>query len=236
MSHACHMHVTCRVTCMSHVVSHACHMSHAYPMQALKLSNKARQTSTVGEIVNLMSVDAQRFMDTVTYIHMMWSAPLQIILSLIFLYLTMGPSIFAGFGVMLIMIPVNGVLASQARKFQVRQMKQKDVRIKLVNEVLNGIKVRSDMYMQVACCRSCGRCGLQVIKLYAWEFPFKKLIKGIRHSELNIVKKAAYLMSFMMFSWTCAPFIVSHMLSTCCMPLCCSHVACRSHVLHRFPL
>lgn len=120
----------------SHVTCHACHV------QALKLSNKARQTSTVGEIVNLMSVDAQRFMDTVTYIHMLWSAPLQIILALVFLYLTMGPPIFAGFAMMLIMIPVNGVLASRLRKFQVKQMKQKDVRIKLVNEVLNGIKVR----------------------------------------------------------------------------------------------
>lgn len=110
--------------------------------QALRLSNKARQTTTVGEIVNLMSVDAQRFMDTMSYINMVWSAPLQIILSLIFLYNTLGPSIFAGFGVMVVMIPLNGVLASKARKFQISQMKKKDTRIKLVNEVLNGIKVR----------------------------------------------------------------------------------------------
>ena len=88
-----------------------------------------------------MSVDAQRLMDLMTYVNMVWSAPFQIILSLIFLYDAMGPSIFAGFAVMVIMIPVNGVLASQARKFQVRQMSEKDTRIKLVNEVLNGIKV-----------------------------------------------------------------------------------------------
>lgn len=112
------------------------------PSQSLKLTNKARQGSTVGEIVNLMSVDAQRFMDTVTYLNMVWSAPLQIVLSLIFLYLTMGPSIFAGFAVMVIMLPVNAFLGAQARKLQVKQMKEKDSRIKLVNEVLNGIKVR----------------------------------------------------------------------------------------------
>jgi len=95
----------------------------------------------VGEIVNLMSVDAQRFMDTMTYVNMTWSAPLQIILSLIFLYLSMGPSIFAGFAVMVVMIPLNAVLAAQVRKLQVKQMKEKDSRIKLVNEVLSGIKV-----------------------------------------------------------------------------------------------
>ena len=109
--------------------------------QALRLSNKARRTSTVGEIVNLMSVDAQRFMDLMPYFHTLWSAPLQIVLSLIFLYQTMGPSIFAGFFVMLLMVPLNIGVASFARKMQVKQMGLKDSRIKLVNEVLNGMKV-----------------------------------------------------------------------------------------------
>lgn len=54
--------------------------------QALVISNTARRTSTVGEIVNLMSVDAQRFMDLITYINMIWSAPLQVVLALYFLW------------------------------------------------------------------------------------------------------------------------------------------------------
>jgi ABC-type bacteriocin/lantibiotic exporter with double-glycine peptidase domain len=113
-----------------------------YLSQALRLSNKARRTSTVGEIVNLMSVDAQRLMNLSPYLHTIWWAPLQIVLSLVFLYLTMGPSIFAGFGVMVLMIPINSGLASWMQKLQVKQMSHKDSRIKLVNEVLNGIKVR----------------------------------------------------------------------------------------------
>ena len=96
-----------------------------------------------------MSVDAQRLMDLMSYINMIWSAPLQIILSLVFLYLTMGPSIFAGFAVMLLMIPLNAVLATWARKLQVKQMALKDSRIKLVNEVLNGIKVRVCMTSEI---------------------------------------------------------------------------------------
>ena len=110
-------------------------------LQSLRLSNKARKTSTVGEIVNLMSVDAHRLSDLMIHLHMVWSAPLQIVLSLVFLYLAMGPSIFAGFAVMLLMIPVNSWLASWSKKFQVKQMTEKDSRIKLINEVLNGIKV-----------------------------------------------------------------------------------------------
>ena len=38
----------------------------------------AKQRSTVGEIVNLMSVDAQRFMELTTYLNMLWSAPFQV--------------------------------------------------------------------------------------------------------------------------------------------------------------
>lgn len=54
--------------------------------QALVITNSAKRSSTVGEIVNLMSVDAQRFMDLVTFLNMLWSAPLQIFLALYFLW------------------------------------------------------------------------------------------------------------------------------------------------------
>ena len=55
-------------------------------MQALVISNSVKRESTVGEIVNLMSVDAQRFMDVVPFINLLWSAPLQIILAVYFLW------------------------------------------------------------------------------------------------------------------------------------------------------
>lgn len=64
--------------------------------KALILSNAARKESTVGEIVNLMAVDAQRFMDLTAYINMLWSAPLQIGLALYFLWDLLGPSVLAG--------------------------------------------------------------------------------------------------------------------------------------------
>uniref|UniRef100_A0A672M2M9 ABC-type glutathione-S-conjugate transporter n=1 Tax=Sinocyclocheilus grahami TaxID=75366 RepID=A0A672M2M9_SINGR len=55
-------------------------------LQALAITNEAKRSSTVGEVVNLMSVDAQRFMDLTTFLNMLWSAPLQIILALFFLW------------------------------------------------------------------------------------------------------------------------------------------------------
>lgn len=107
----------------------------------LKLSNAARRTSTVGEIVNLMSVDAQRFNDMMTYINMVWSGPVQISISIYFLWATLGPSILAGVAVMIIMIPINAVITNKLKQYQVKQMNLKDNRIKMMNEILNGIKV-----------------------------------------------------------------------------------------------
>ena len=48
-----------------------------------------------------------------------------------------------------------------------------------------------------------------MIKLYAWELPFQKLILGIRDKELNVLKKTAYLSAASNFTWSCAPFVVS---------------------------
>ncbi|XP_036445135.1 multidrug resistance-associated protein 1 isoform X3 [Colossoma macropomum] len=156
--------------------------------KALVITNAARRTSTVGEIVNLMSVDAQRFMDLITYINMIWSAPLQVILALYFLWQNLGPSVLAGVAVMVLMVPVNAVIAMKTKTYQVAQMKSKDNRIKLMNEVLNGIKV---------------------LKLYAWELAFKDKVSAIRESELRVLKKAAYLGAVSTFTWVCAPFLVA---------------------------
>ena len=88
-------------------------------LQALILGTSSRNQSTVGEMVNLMSVDAQHLMDTLSYLNMIWSAPLQITLAVIFLYRTMGVSIFAGVAVMVVLFPINFVTGRGLRHFQV---------------------------------------------------------------------------------------------------------------------
>ena len=47
---------------------------------------------------------------------------------------------------MILMMPLNAVIAMKQRKLQVAQMTYKDGRIKLMNEVLNGIKVYIALY------------------------------------------------------------------------------------------
>uniref|UniRef100_A0A8D0A4J0 ATP-binding cassette, sub-family C (CFTR/MRP), member 3 n=1 Tax=Sander lucioperca TaxID=283035 RepID=A0A8D0A4J0_SANLU len=156
--------------------------------KALVITNAAKRSSTVGEVVNLMSVDAQRFMDLTTFLNMLWSAPLQIMLALYFLWQNLGPSVLAGVAVMIMLIPLNAVIAMKTRAYQVEQMQYKDSRIKLMNEILNGIKV---------------------LKLYAWENSFKEKVLAIRQKELQVLRKTAYLGALSTMAWTSAPFLVA---------------------------
>ncbi len=83
------------------------------------MSNEARKDTTVGEIVNLMSVDAQRLQDVTGYLWMIWSSPLQIVIAVYMLWGIVGPSVLAGLAVMVLLIPINGVLATIQRNLQV---------------------------------------------------------------------------------------------------------------------
>ncbi|KAG0004492.1 hypothetical protein BGZ80_000819, partial [Entomortierella chlamydospora] len=157
--------------------------------KSLRLSNSARQTFTVGEIVNHMSIDAQRVQDLVTYLHVVWSGLFQIVIAMYLLYDTMSWAIFAGVTVMTLMIPLNARLSVFMKDFQKEQMKNKDTRIKLMNELLNGIRV---------------------IKLYAWEGTFLQKVLTVRNDyELETMKKIGYLSAVQSFTWACTPFLVS---------------------------
>lgn len=154
----------------------------------LRLHNVERKDLTTGEMVNMMSVDAQRCNDIMMYINGIWSTPLQIILAIAFLYQTMGWSIFIGFIVMVVSIPINGMLSARVRKKQSRQMKFKDKRTKIMNEILAGMKV---------------------IKVYAWEESFKEKVMNHRKSELQHIRSSNRAIAIFSFTMNCTPFVVS---------------------------
>ncbi len=79
-----------------------------YIYQALKLSSTSRKNTTVGAIVNLMSVDAQKIHDSFYQIHEVWASPLQIAIAMALLWNVLGPSSLAGLALLLILAPING--------------------------------------------------------------------------------------------------------------------------------
>ncbi|XP_046577414.1 multidrug resistance-associated protein 1-like [Haliotis rubra] len=156
--------------------------------KSLKMSNKAKKESTIGEIVNLMSVDVEHLRTFIFYIWESWSQPLKVVISLYLLYQFLGASMFAGMAVLFVLLPVNGITTLLWKKFQAELMEQKDKRMKITNEVLSGIKI---------------------LKLYAWEPSFQQRILEVRKQELHILWKISLMQVFTTFSWALTPYLVS---------------------------
>lgn len=157
--------------------------------KALRLSNEGRAAKTTGDIVNHMAIDQQRLADLTQFGTQLWSAPFQIVLCMVSLHQLVGNSMWAGIGVMILMVPLNGVIARMMKKLQIIQMKNKDSRTRLMTEILNNMKS---------------------IKLYAWNKAFMAKLNHIRNDlELNTLRKIGATQAVANFTWSSTPFLVS---------------------------
>lgn len=154
--------------------------------KSLTITNINDET-TAGEIVNLMSVDSQKVEDVCNYMYFLLSTPFQLGLSIYMLYDQLGVAVFAGLAIMVVAVPFNGLIGFFLRKYQLQQMKLKDKRMKLMSEVLSGIKV---------------------LKLYAWEGSFEKKVEDIRKEELIIIKKFSMVIAALIFMFNIMPYMV----------------------------
>lgn len=73
------------------------------------------------------------------------------------------------------------------------QMKYMDGRVKLMNEILNGIKI---------------------LKFYAWEKAFLEQVLGYREKELKTLKKSQILYSVSIASFNSSSFLVRKQIHT----------------------
>ncbi|NXO09453.1 MRP1 protein, partial [Oriolus oriolus] len=156
--------------------------------KALTLANSSRQQYTTGQIVNLMSADAQQLLELAIHMNLLWSAPFQIIMAVVFLWKELGPSVLAGVALLLLVIPINALIAAKVRRLKKSQMKYSDQQVKLLSEILHGIKI---------------------LKLYAWEPAYQRKVMRIREHEVDVLKSSGYLTTYSMLTLTCIPFMVS---------------------------
>ena len=156
--------------------------------KSLKLSSAARQKFTSGEITNLVSVDTQRVLDNLPYMGLLWGAPYQVILAIVLLYNELGVAALIGSLGIVVLMPPNLIGGKIVESLQEKQMAAKDSRIKLMNEIISGIKV---------------------LKLYAWELPFMKRIADIRSKEIKFLKYSAMLAGVINFTFCMSPFMVT---------------------------
>ncbi|OLY85367.1 Metal resistance protein YCF1 [Smittium mucronatum] len=163
--------------------------------KTMLMSSKSRAQFNTGDIVNRMSVDAQRISDTTQYGHLLWSAPLQIFIALYLLFQTLGWSSLVGALVMVFAIPLNTYVTKQMRSIQKEKMRCKDSRVRLTEESLLGIKI---------------------LKLYAWETPFLERIRIVRNDlEIKNLIRYGIMNSLQTAIILIVPFSVSFLSFVC---------------------
>lgn len=134
--------------------------------RSIKLTARARSTLTNGKLVNHISTDVSRIDFCAGFFHMSWTAPISLFLCLALLIVELGPSALAGFAVFVLLLPVQGLVMGQLFKIRGLGMEWTDKRVKLLQELLGGMKV---------------------IKFFAWEMPYLDRLSEYRKTETAYV-------------------------------------------------
>lgn len=143
----------------------------------------------VGTIINLMSVDSFKVSEITAYLHFLFAAaPTQLAVAIFLLYQILGLSSIPGLVVMFILLPVNIALARGFGRYQKTIMAATDKRIHTTNEVLQNIRI---------------------IKFFAWEHRFSKIVNDKRAAELKALRKKYILWACAVAVWNTVPVIIT---------------------------
>ncbi|KAK9021794.1 hypothetical protein V6N11_011764 [Hibiscus sabdariffa] len=154
----------------------------------LRLSNAARQTHSSGEITNYVTVDAYRIGEFPFWFHQTWTTSLQLCIALLILFHAVGLATFAALVVIVLTVLCNAPLAKLQHRFQRNLMVAQDARLKASSEALINMKV---------------------LKLYAWESHFKKVIENLRAVEYKWLSAVQLRKAYNSFLFWASPVLVS---------------------------
>ncbi|XP_018392367.1 PREDICTED: multidrug resistance-associated protein 4-like isoform X1 [Cyphomyrmex costatus] len=140
--------------------------------KTLKLSRTALGETTIGQAVNLLSNDVNRFDISIIFLHYLWLGPLEtiIITYIIFHLIDIGVSSIFGIAFLLMFIPFQVWLGKKSSELRLKIAIKTDERVRLMNDIISGI---------------------QAIKMYTWENFFSVLIQKARKKEVNIIQWAS---------------------------------------------
>ena len=174
-----HMGMKMRVACCSLIYR-----------KSLRLSRTALGETTIGQAVNLLSNDVNRFDMAIIFLHYLWIGPLETIIIIYFMYREVEISAIIGVATLLMFIPLQGYLGKKSSIFRLKTAIRTDERVRLTNEIISGI---------------------QAIKMYTWEKPFSALVERARKREINVLQATSLIrgvtMSFIIFSTRMSLFI-----------------------------
>ncbi|MCH86996.1 ABC transporter C family member 10-like, partial [Trifolium medium] len=154
----------------------------------LRLSNSARLIHSSGEIMNYMIVDAYRIGEFPFWFHRTWTTSLQLCITLVILFRTIGLATLASLTVIIITVLYDVPLTKLENKFKSHLRVAQDERLKASSEALVNMKV---------------------LKLYAWETHFKNVIDNLRNVELKLLSVVQVRKAYIVFLFWISPLLVS---------------------------
>ncbi|KAH8258986.1 hypothetical protein KR038_000987, partial [Drosophila bunnanda] len=170
------LNVICKHPCLCGIWNlcklNSLYLSSMIYRKALRLSRTALGDATSGHVVNLISNDVSRMDSNVLFAHFLWIGPLQTALVTYLMYLQIGISAMFGVAFMLLFIPLQMYLGKKTSEVRLKVALRTDKRMRMMNEIISGI---------------------QVIKMYAWERPFEKLVAYARQKEVNAICHGSYI-------------------------------------------
>ncbi|CAL1261487.1 unnamed protein product [Larinioides sclopetarius] len=154
----------------------------------LLISESIRKMYSSGTLMSLVSVDVERIAYFAYHCASLIASPIKIIVIIFIMWQYIGPSCLAGVLVMVIAFPIAIYASTVNEKYSDQQMEKKDLRLKYMGEILNGIKI---------------------LKLYAWEIPFTSKVSDCRKAELKLIHLSQLCQVAISFVFFCTPFMVS---------------------------
>ncbi|KAG6501284.1 hypothetical protein ZIOFF_041163 [Zingiber officinale] len=164
--------------------------------KGLILSSRSKQSRSSGEVINLMSVDADRIGLFSWYMHDLWIVPLQVALALLILYANLGLASIASLVATVLVMLANVPLGKMQEKYQDKVMECKDTRMKATSEILRNMRI---------------------LKLQGWEMRFLSKIIKLRENEESWLKKFVYTSAMTTFVFWGAPIFVAVITFGFCM-------------------
>ncbi|KAJ7607493.1 multidrug resistance-associated ABC transporter [Roridomyces roridus] len=138
--------------------------------KSIWLSGRARLEHTIGQTTTIISADSARLDRFCFFVHNLWESPVQIIIVIGLLINNLGYSALVGLAILLLGLPLQFYISRFIFTQRKKGVKITDARVRLSNEVLQGIRL---------------------IKSYAWEGFYGHKIGELREREIRAVKKIA---------------------------------------------
>uniref|UniRef100_A0A8C3WXL7 ATP-binding cassette sub-family C member 10 n=1 Tax=Catagonus wagneri TaxID=51154 RepID=A0A8C3WXL7_9CETA len=142
----------------------------------------------VGEVLNLLGTDSERLLNFAGSFHEAWGLPLQLAITLYLLHQQVGVAFVGGLILALLLVPVNKVIATRIMASNQEMLQHKDARVKLVTELLSGIRV---------------------IKFFGWEQALGARVEACRARELGRLWVIKYLDAACVYLWAALPVVIS---------------------------